>query len=73
MAMEFRPLIPVHLKAWDGRQEDAMAKESCRRSYSIAEREEAVRLTTEVGPRAAARELGLPPGTLSRWLRRPSG
>jgi len=45
-----------------------MAKESCRRSYSIAEREEAVRRTAEVGPRAAARELGIPPGTLSRWL-----
>ena len=37
------------------------------RTYTAAEKQAAIRLTLEVGPAAASRELGIPSGTLTCW------
>lgn len=37
------------------------------RRYSVSERAEAIRRAEEVGPHAAARELGIPTGTITCW------
>ena len=44
-----------------------MAKETSGRQYSAGEREAAVLRATEIGPGAAARELGIPAGTIACW------
>lgn len=38
-----------------------------KKTYSAEQREEALRRSDEVGPTAAARELGIPPGTVYAW------
>lgn len=48
-----------------------MEEESAsRRRYTEQEKAEAVRLARELGIRPAARKLGIPNGTVSRWLKR---
>lgn len=42
------------------------------RSYTEAQKAEAVALAEQVGPTAAARQLGIAPGTVKRWVA-PSG
>lgn len=42
------------------------------RTYTEAEKAEAVGLATAIGPLKAARQLGIPPRTVANWMHRPA-